>query len=60
MSRVEINADGRHVVVEHESTNLSDLSYLIEKAYQTWERTDDKRPATGFSSRGLLTTPSPG
>ena len=34
MSRVEINAGGRHVIVEHDG---GDLTYVIEKAEALWK-----------------------
>ena len=47
MSRVEINAHGRQVIVDH----VGDLPYLIEKAMQAWRETGDKRlSTTGFAS----------
>lgn len=44
MSRVEINADGRHVVVDH----VGDLPYLMEKALDTWKATEKAKLTRGF------------
>lgn len=48
MSRVEINAGGRHVIVDHET----ELEHITKTAQQLWEATsgaDDRPgPAIGF------------
>jgi hypothetical protein len=45
MSRVEINADGRQVIVDH----VGDLPYLIEKAMEAWKATEaPPKPPRGF------------
>jgi hypothetical protein len=49
VSRVEINADGRQVIVDH----VGDLPYLIEKAMEAWRATDNKpHPPRGFTPPG--------
>ena len=54
MSRVEINANGRQVIVDH----TGDLPYLIEKALDAWKATDDpKRQPAGFSTPTTEATP---
>lgn len=45
MSRVEINADGRQVVVDH----VGDLPYLIEQAMGAWTATAKEQRSTGFA-----------
>lgn len=42
MSRVEINAGGRHIIVDHDST---DLSYIVEKAESLWKASDPREGA---------------
>jgi hypothetical protein len=46
VSRIEINADGRHVIVEHDA----ELEHVATKALALWEQTrDPRRPAqSGF------------
>jgi hypothetical protein len=45
VSRVEINADGRQVIVDH----VGDLPYLIEKAMEAWRATEAApKPPRGF------------
>jgi hypothetical protein len=44
VSRVEINADGRSVVVDH----VGDLPYLIEQAMGAWQATDKPKATSGF------------
>lgn len=56
MSRVEINADGRHVIVDH----VGDLPYLIDKAMEAWKGTDPKRPPAGFTTPESVTRGEPG
>ena len=45
MSRVEINADGRQVVVDH----VGDLPYLIKEAMDAWRATETPKPTRGFT-----------
>lgn len=47
MSRVEINAGGRHNIVDHDGT---DLSYIVEKAESLWKASD---PRTGALAVGF-------
>lgn len=47
MSRVEINAGGRHIIVDHDGT---DLSYIVEKAESLWKASD---PRTGALAVGF-------
>jgi hypothetical protein len=50
VSRVEINAGGRQVIVDHDGT---DLAYIVEKAQKLWQDTEavplPPGPAYGFS-----------
>lgn len=50
MSRIEINADGRQVIVDH----TGDLPYLLEKALDTWRATEKPRPVRGFAPENKL------
>jgi hypothetical protein len=59
MSRVEINAEGRHVVVDHDG----ELPELADTAMKLWEHAESYRPlgpAYGFASverRGSVPVP---
>lgn len=48
MSRIEINAGGRHIIVDHDG---GDLAYVIEKTQKLWETTEtaaQPSPGPGF------------
>jgi hypothetical protein len=47
MSRVEINAGGRHIIVDHDGT---DLGYVVDKAEQLWKNAEtlDPRPGPAY------------
>lgn len=51
MSRVEINAGGRHIIVDHDGT---DLSHVVEKAQALWTAVEVPErkpgPAYGFQA----------
>jgi hypothetical protein len=51
MSRIEINADGRHVIVDHDG---ADLAYVIDKAETLWRAAETPQkspgPAYGFQA----------
>lgn len=51
MSRIEINAGGRHVIVDHDG---GDLAYVIEKTEALWRTTETPQvspgPALGFQA----------
>lgn len=44
MSRIEINAGSRHIVVEHDG---GDLAYVIDKAEALWKATEAAEPPPG-------------
>lgn len=44
MSRVEINSGGRHVIVDHDGT---DLSHVVEKAEALWKSVEAPEPRPG-------------
>jgi hypothetical protein len=44
VSRVEINAGGRQVIVDHDGT---DLAYVVEKAQRLWQDTEVEAPKPG-------------
>lgn len=44
MSRVEINAGGRHIIVDHDGT---DLSHVAEKAEALWKAVEVPEPRPG-------------
>lgn len=50
MSRIEINAGGRHVIVDHDG----ELAHLAKTAAELWDSTDgvpdDKPGAIGFTT----------
>lgn len=51
MSRIEIHADGRQIIVDHEG---ADLAYVIKQAMRTWKDT-----AKGRSKRAGFKPPAP-
>lgn len=54
MSRVEINANGRSVVIDH----TGDLPYLAEQALKLWEQIEapeNPGPAYGFQAERART-----
>lgn len=57
MSRVEINAGGRQIVVDHDG----ELAHLADTARQLWDHThgaDDRHgPAIGFQTSQRYTPP---
>ena len=57
MSRIEINADGRHIIVDHDG----ELEPLRRSALELWQAAEAKKspgPATGFQLIELRHTPS--
>lgn len=51
MSRVEINAGGRHIIIDHDA---GDLSFVVDKAEALWKTTatpeEPPGPAYGFQA----------
>ena len=57
LSRVEINAGGRHIIVDHDGT---DLAYVVEKAEKLWEAADSRAvPPVGFHADANGNGPAP-
>lgn len=60
MSRIEINAGGRHIIIEHQGGELEPMRHT---ALSLWEATDSPRPspgpAVGFHTDRRATTATP-
>ena len=60
MSRIEINAGGRHIIVDHDG---GDLAYVVEKAEKLWQAVESPEkppgPAYGFQAERRYTDAVP-